>query len=56
MALSNETELGINKDLGIEKVNTEHKGIAAGGLGSLTAVEVAPQDGLSCHCVNAACA
>lgn len=35
-ALSKETELGMNKDLGFEKVNIENKGPAAGALGSLT--------------------
>lgn len=48
-ALSKETELGMNKDFGIEKVNIENKGCAAGALGSLTTA--AGRD----HRVDAAC-
>jgi len=52
-ALSKETELGMN---GIEKVNNENDGTVAGSWGTLTTrVRRALQEGLSCHCVDAAC-
>lgn len=56
MALSKETFLGKNKDLGSEKVNTKNSDTAAGGLNSLTTgCWEGLKKGFRCHCVNTVC-